>query len=118
MNIPPATLSKKERLSGKSNISNLLSRGKWGSCSGVRYCYLTGTGEPVNRLVVSVPKKFFKRAVKRNLLKRRIRESFRTQKEVIPSCGGTDLLIQYNTSDILAYSYIHALIGQILKQLK
>ena len=33
-----------------------------------------------SRIIVSVPKKYFKRAVKRNLLKRRMREVYRTSK--------------------------------------
>lgn len=39
-------------------------------------------GTPV-MVLFSVPKKFFKRAWKRNLLKRRMRESYRTQKSTI-----------------------------------
>ena len=35
-----------------------------------------------NAVMVSVPKRNFKRAVKRNLLKRRIRESYRLNKEI------------------------------------
>jgi len=35
------------------------------------------------RMAVSVPKKHFKRAVKRNLIKRRIRESYRKQKHTL-----------------------------------
>jgi len=37
-------------------------------------------GEPCCRIAVNVPKRSFKRAVKRNLLKRRMREAFRLNK--------------------------------------
>jgi len=113
-----ATLSKKERLSGKSSISSLLSNGKWGSCRGMKFCVRTSTGEETNRLVVSVPKKYFKRAVKRNLLKRRIRESYRTQKSLLSLEGGVDILIQYNTTDIMDYPSIHSIVGDILSNIR
>lgn len=118
MDACPATLSKKERLSGKNSISALLDKGKWGNCSQLKYCYRKDSGEPVNRIMVSVPKRFFKRAVKRNLLKRRIRESFRTQKSLLPEKGGIDLLIQYNTPEILDYASLHSLMGCILEQIR
>ena len=113
-----ATLSKKERLSGKNSISRLMSKGRWGSCSGLKYCFIKDSGAPENRLMVSVPKRFFKRAVKRNLLKRRIRESFRKQKGLLPDDGGVDLLIQYNTAEIMDYPALHALVGHILEQIR
>jgi len=113
-----ATLSKKERLSGKSSISALLSTGKWGSCRGMKYCVRILTGEDTNRLMVSVPKKHFKRAVKRNLLKRRIRESYRTQKNLLAPEGGVDILIQYNSPEIMGYSDIRSIVGDILSNIR
>lgn len=78
-----------------------------------------GTADaPLNRIMISVPKRFFKRAVKRNLLKRRLRESYRRQKHILESTGcGIDILFQYNTSDILSYDYIYALMGKILGEI-
>lgn len=40
-------------------------------------------GEPQAKMLVSVPKKFFKRAVKRNRVKRQVREAFRHNKETL-----------------------------------
>ena len=69
----------------------------------------------MNRIMVSVPKKMFKRAVKRNLLKRRIRESYRKQKHELKVTGGVDLLFMYSTKDVLSYREIYAAVGQIIE---
>ena len=92
------TLPKKERLCGKTSISKLLAKGKHGNVPNMRYLCLKGTGNEENRIMVSVPKKLFKRAVKRNLLKRRIRESYRKQKHNLTVEGGLDVLFMYSTA--------------------
>ena len=108
------TLPKKERLCGKTAISKLLAKGKHGSVPGIRYQCLYGTDSGVNRIVVSVSKKFFKRAVKRNLLKRRIRESWRKQKHMFTLDGNFDILLIYSVKDILSYEEIYTAVGQII----
>ena len=78
---------------------------------------MTGTGLEYNRIMVSVPKKLFKRAVKRNLLKRRIRESYRKQKHTLTVQGGLDVLFMYSTKEILSYEEIYAAVGQIIAKI-
>ena len=111
------TLPKKERLCGKTAISKLLAKGKHGSVPGIRYLCLYGTESGVNRIVVSVSKKFFKRAVKRNLLKRRIRESWRKQKHMLALDGNFDILLIYSVKEILSYEEIYNAVGQIIENL-
>ena len=108
------TLSKKERLCGKTAISRLLAEGKHGSVPGLRYLCLNGTGDPSIRMMVSVPKKSFKRAVKRNLLKRRIRESWRRQKHDLLIKEGLDILFMYPSKEILSYEEIYTAVGEII----
>ena len=79
-----ATLSKSERLCGKKAIAGLMEHGKGGVTGCLRYKFLKAGEADVSRILVSVPKRYFKRAVKRNLLKRRIRESYRLQKDLLP----------------------------------
>jgi len=75
---------------------------------------MTDNGSGTDRIIVSVPKKLFKRAVKRNLLKRRIRESYRRQKHSL--APGMDLLLTYSTKDILSYEEIYEAVGQVIEK--
>ena len=85
-------------------------------CEPLRYCFLSGNGLGFNRIIVSVPKKFFKRAVKRNLLKRRLREAYRTQKSLLPSSAGVDLLLSYSSAGILSSAEIRECVAAVLRQ--
>ncbi len=111
------TLPKKERLCGKTSISLLLAKGKHGSVPNMRYLFMKNTGKEQNRILISVPKKLFKRAVKRNLLKRRIRESYRKQKHNLTVEGGLDVLFMYSTKEILSYQEIYDAIGAIIEKI-
>ena len=114
------TLKKKERLSVGTDLSRLFASGRYGITDGFRYCYRIGNGLPFNRIVVSVPKKCFRRAVKRNLLKRRIREAYRLNKNLLPvnaEKGGTDIIFIYRTKDILDFSTIVLSVRNILESL-
>lgn len=111
------TLPKEERLCGKTGISHLLAKGRHGNVPNMRYLCLKNNGKEFNRIMVSVPKKLFKRAVKRNLLKRRIRESYRKQKDDLNLKSGVDLLFMYSTKEILSYEEIYKTVGQIIRKI-
>mgnify|MGYP000122193266 CR=1 FL=1 len=114
------TLKKKERLSVGTDLSRLFASGRYGFTDGLRYCYRIGNELPFNRIVVSVPKKCFRRAVKRNLLKRRIREAYRLNKNLLPvnaEKGGTDILFIYSSKDILDFGTIVLSVRNILESL-
>ena len=112
----PNTLPKKERLCGKTGIGKLLAEGRHGNVTGLRCIFLNGNGLEYNRMMVSVPKKMFKRAVKRNLLKRRIRESWRKQKNNLKTTG-TDILFIYPTKEVQTYEQIYTAVGQIIEKI-
>ena len=91
-----------------------------GFTSDLKYCYLrhrslkSGEGVEVpNRILVSVPKRLFKHAVKRNLLKRRLREAYRTRKALLKP-SGTYILFLYNSKEIRDYSALRGQIEHIL----
>jgi ribonuclease P protein component len=114
------SLPKTERLRGKTTVSALMTKGRWGFTSDLKYCYLRHrslrSGEDVevpNRILVSVPKRLFKHAVKRNLLKRRLREAYRTRKALLKP-SGTDILFLYNSKEIRDYSALRGQIEHIL----
>jgi ribonuclease P protein component len=112
------TLSKAERLSSKKDISRLIGNGRWGVCDAVKYCCLSPNGLDFNRIMVSVPKKHFKRAVKRNLLKRRLREAYRTQKSLCREGDGVDIMFQYDSPELQSYASIREIVAKILKNIK
>ena len=65
---------------------------------------------------VSVPKRLFKRAVKRNLLKRRVREAFRLNAARL---GGRnyDIFVYYVGKEVEEYERIDKSLAQILDDL-
>ena len=66
--------------------------------------------------MVSVPKRFFKRAVKRNLLKRRMREAYRTQKTMLEP-SAIDVLFLYNSKEVNDFLTIKEEVAAILKRI-
>lgn len=79
-----AKLPKSERISSERRIEALFKDGRRGYAHPVKYCLLqseAAEGEPAVSVMFSVPKKQFKRAWKRNLIKRRMKESYRQAKQ-------------------------------------
>ena len=108
-----AALPKSERLCGLKAVGELFQTGKSVSAGCLRCKFLLRRdGEP-SRIVVSVPKRSFKRAVKRNLLKRRIRESYRRQKALLGP--GVDILFIYTAAEVLPYEVIYADMASLLQ---
>ena len=66
--------------------------------------------------MVSVPKRNFKRAVRRNLLKRRIREAVRHNIELLGECP-PDLMIIYVSKEIESYETISSAVVSAFKKI-
>lgn len=81
------TLRKSERTCSKIAIDNLFKGGHSRSLSAfpIRVVYLVSDTPQQEQcqIMVSVPKKCFKRAVKRNRVKRQIREAYRLNKAIV-----------------------------------
>jgi len=78
----PFTFNSEERLKSKKLIDNLFSEGSAIHTEGITLVYFYTSLDTVFPAQVgfSVPKKMFKRAVDRNIIKRRIREAYRLNK--------------------------------------
>ena len=105
-------LPKSERLCGRKAMETLFGQGKGLGSGCVRCRYLIREGNEPSRIVVSVPKRLFKRAVRRNLLKRRIREAYRRQKGLLPA--GVDLLLVYAAREVMPYADIYECVTGLL----
>jgi len=85
---------KEERLRSKKLIDRLFREGSSFNVYPLRFValHLPETAEPPVQVLVSVSKRYFKKAVDRNRLKRQIKEAYRLNKHQIPPLntqGGT-----------------------------
>ena len=71
------TLSKLDRLTSGVAISQIYDKGKHLNDYPFKIVWLKESGEAGLKVVFSVPKRKFKRAVERNQIKRKLREAYR-----------------------------------------
>lgn len=84
------SLPQAERINSKKQIDRLFRGGgsKAMTASPLRMVYMAeerseDAREPMAQMMVSVPKRYFKRAVKRNRIKRQVREAYRLNKHLL-----------------------------------
>ncbi len=79
------TFKKEERLYGHAALENVYTNGKHLHNNAIKIIYteVPPSDQPACRVVFSVPKRSFKKAVDRNLIKRRMREVYRHHKHVL-----------------------------------
>ena len=120
-----STFRKKERLKSNLAIQALFQHGQSLSFFPLRiYWKISEDTEQVcpARVAISVPKKKVRRAVDRNLIKRRIRESYRKNKHplydfLIQSDLKVILVILFLTDEFIPYDRIESSMKGILSQL-
>lgn len=89
------TLGKEERIVSRTLIEQLFTGGKSHAMSAfpLRMVYMLHEreeSEPQAKVLVSVSKRYFKRAVKRNRVKRQIREAYRHSKSILTETQGSN----------------------------
>ena len=124
--MPNYTLPRSERLRSLKAIRRMFGEGRGGFVYPFRYIWIADKqeGESEGRgieVMFSVPKKFHKRANKRNLLKRRTREAYRLNREelcVRISQAGVEvnLAFIYSTKEVHSYKTVENAVQKILAQ--
>lgn len=122
------TLPRSERLRSLTAIRRLFGEGRSGFVYPYRYVWLAGKqsdevpsdGRGIE-VMFSVPKKFHKRANKRNLLKRRTREAYRLGRESLVQRAkerGVELQLAliYSTKECHNYKTVENAVQRILAQ--
>uniref|UniRef100_UPI00404B7B35 ribonuclease P protein component n=1 Tax=Flavobacterium sp. TaxID=239 RepID=UPI00404B7B35 len=105
------TYPKEEKLKSKKSIELLFSEGKSVSKYPLRLVYADNTieNEEIIKFGVSVSKKYFKKAVDRNRLKRILRECYRLNKHLLADSiqKPMSLMFFYQSKEVLSYQEIH-----------
>lgn len=124
------TLPHSERIRSLKAIRRLFSEGRGGFVYPIRYMALSSDSvrseeskseERGVEVLFSVPKKFHKRANKRNLLKRRMREAYRLNRQLLVEKLGAqakelDLALIYSAKELHSYKTIENVIRKVLEQ--
>jgi len=97
------TLSKDERIYGTKRIDELFKAGESFISYPLRIVYMKRENNeyPPVSIMASVPKKKLKRAVKRNRIKRLVREAFRLNKNLF-----SDVCSRFNTGLDIVFIYL------------
>ena len=118
--IPSRTLPRAERLCTLGAIRRLFESGESGFVYPFRYVWFAEADEIASvEVLFSVPKKFHKRANKRNLLRRRTKEAYRLQKQTLKngSPANLDLALIYSSKEIVPYKTVENALRRILQQI-
>ena len=119
------TFKKEERLCSKKSLDLLFKNGSSFLVYPYRLTFIfDNQPQPFPaQIVINVAKKRYKHAVDRNLIKRRIREAYRLQKEqslysVVKNQDGVLLLgLQYVGKQIYPYTFLEKKLTQLLNKL-
>ncbi len=113
------TFKKSERLSSKRDIQELFKNGSSFYLHPFKVIILPSSKSTLHQVLFTVPKRNFKRAVDRNLLKRRMREAYRLHKHLLPAEPQVlSIAYIYTSKEIVDYASIAKPLEQSLSRIK
>ena len=117
--IPSRTLPRAERLRTLGAIRRLFESGESGFVYPFRYVWFAEADDRMSAEVLfSVPKKFHKRANRRNLLRRRAKEAYRLNKGLLlAETAAVDVALIYSSKEIVPYKTVENALRRILQQI-
>jgi len=96
------TLPKEERLCSRKALEKLFEGNNKSIMAYPIRVVFQKTEETGIRIMVSVSKRFFKRAVKRNRIKRQLREAYRLNKHILsPTAQGLNIAFLWSSNEFL-----------------
>ncbi|MBQ7855862.1 MAG: ribonuclease P protein component [Alistipes sp.] len=115
------SLPKSERLSSFGAIRRLFKEGRGGFIYPFRYIVYAEPAEQTDvAILFSTPKKFHKRANRRNLLRRRMREAYRLNRTILAEAGkgaAIEVALIYSTKEIHDYKTIENGVKRVLQNI-
>lgn len=112
------TLPYSERLRSFGAVRRLFASGRGGFVFPFRYIVFAEPDDQFSvRVLFSVPKRNHKRANVRNLLRRRTKEAYRLNKELLHGCGkraSIDMALVYSSKEVCDYKVVKNAIERIL----
>ncbi len=111
------SLPRQERLRGRGAVSTLFSGGQSGFVYPIRYVWRVAEGDEPTSVLFTVPKRFHKRANKRNLLRRRVKEAYRLQKSLLGDGPTLNIALIYSSKEREEYDKISRTVAKILGQI-
>ncbi|MFV0344902.1 MAG: ribonuclease P protein component [Bacteroidales bacterium] len=108
-----------ERLHGKTLIDRIFHEGVSIYQYPIKAFVLRNENKEPNKILSSVSKRYFKKAVDRNLLKRRMKEAYRLNKDILTqsSCSSWYIALLYSSKEREDFKRINNSIVEILKSI-